>query len=142
VFGAKPPKHTSSVRSLIFSQYILDRMKDTYEMDIEIKVDFETHETLETLSGDIDSQSTPDNEDTKENSINNEESVKNIEESEIKENNNINQDSEEWLDPLSSHNVSQASQVSQQSDCDLRNQESADRFMAEVERLSKEEPKK
>ncbi|MGC1134746.1 MAG: hypothetical protein WA941_18105, partial [Nitrososphaeraceae archaeon] len=51
VFGAKPPKHTGSARSLVFSQHVLDRMKDTYEMDVEIKVGFETHETLETLFG-------------------------------------------------------------------------------------------
>ena len=34
-------------RRLIFSQHVLDRMKDIYEMNIEIKVDFETTESLD-----------------------------------------------------------------------------------------------
>ena len=46
VFGGTPPKHTGSTRRLIFPQHVLDRMKHIYEMNIEIKVDFETHETL------------------------------------------------------------------------------------------------
>jgi hypothetical protein len=53
IMKAEPAKHTGSSRRLVFSQDVLDRMKDTYDIDIEIEVDFETngtHGTHGTLS--------------------------------------------------------------------------------------------
>ena len=85
VFGAKPPKHTGSARSLVFSQHVLDRMKDTYEMDVEIEVDFETHETLETHFGSTGDES--NNSDSIKNEENREESNENYDESNTKSSN-------------------------------------------------------
>ena len=51
VFHARPPKHTGSARRLVFSQHVLDVIKDTYEMNVELKVDFETHETTHKILG-------------------------------------------------------------------------------------------
>jgi hypothetical protein len=127
VFHAQPPNRHGSSRRLVFSDVVLDRMKDTYEMDIEIVVDFETTESLfvndgngngthgthGTHSGDIDSESVPDNDDTKENNENDKESINNIEESDLKQNNNVDKESEAGLDPSYSQHVSQASQASQ-----------------------------
>jgi hypothetical protein len=129
VFHAEPPRRNGSNRRLVFKQNVLDRMKDTYEMDIEIQVDFETKETMEdyllsqsqngthgthgTLYEDIDSQSAPDKSEDTENSENDKEISENLEQSEIKRNNNNEKDSEAGLDPLRSYNVSQASQASQ-----------------------------
>ena len=141
VFGAKPPKHTASSRSLIFSQHVLDRMKDTYEMNIEIKVDFETHETLETLVGSMDAYTDSSEDINKENIENNQDNEKNIQESNIESKNDSDKEVTETDIHASSQNASQASQASQTepSDCNLVNQEEADRFTDEVKRLSKEE---
>jgi hypothetical protein len=109
VFGAKPPKHTASRRKLVFSQHVLDRMKDTYEMDVEIEVDFETHETLETLLGSTSSY--PNHHDSTGNGENKEKSNKNYEESATESNNHA--DGSLADTPLDSHNVSQVTQVTQ-----------------------------
>lgn len=39
VFKAEPPGRNGSSRRLFFSEVVMDRMKDTYEMDNDIKVD-------------------------------------------------------------------------------------------------------
>ncbi|MGC1132915.1 MAG: DUF4326 domain-containing protein [Nitrososphaeraceae archaeon] len=111
VFGAKPPKHTGSARSLVFSQHVLDRMKDTYEMDVEIKVGFETHETLETLFGSGNNDF--DNSRSTENEGNKEESSKKYQE--IDTESNVKRDESEENKCLRSQNVSQVSQASQTS---------------------------
>jgi hypothetical protein len=153
VFQAEPPRRNGSSRRLVFKQNVLDRMKDTYEMDIEIEVDFETNETMHdyfsssengthgthgTHYEDIDGESVLDNSDNIGNSKNATETSDNLEHSEIKQNNNNTEKSEGGLDPSYSQHVSQASQASQTDDCDLRNQEGADRFRAEVKRLGKD----
>jgi hypothetical protein len=176
VFGGEPPKHTGSSRRLVFSQNVLDRMKDIYET-VDIQVDFETHESLDdhtrfefgtdgtdgTLSGSTSPYSSEY--DIEENKEINKGNDKNIKEINIESQNN---DGIKTTDiSLHPQNVSQVSHLSQTpkistnqyqeevtdsktkcpklsddnntSDiiCDLRNQEGADRFKAEVERLSK-----
>lgn len=57
VFHAEPPKHKDSARCLIFKPEVMERMKDNYEMDMEIEVlegdEVEAHEALEALSRNI-----------------------------------------------------------------------------------------
>jgi ribosomal protein S27E len=109
VFGAKPPKHTGSARSLVFSQHVLDRMKDTYEMDVEIEVDFETHGTLETHFGSTGNESNYS--DSTKNEENGEENNENYDESNIKSSND--DDESEANRSVHSQNVSHVSQASQ-----------------------------
>jgi hypothetical protein len=123
VFHAEPPKHKGSTRNLVFSQHVLDRMKDTYEMDIEIEVDFETHTDMANFmigahgahgahsgSASIDF----DHSDSKENGENIEQTNKNYEESVIESNNNNDGSSADT--PLHSYNVPQAPQAPQTPD--------------------------
>ena len=132
VFGGMPPKHTGSSRRLIFSQHVLDRMKDIYETNIEIDVDFAMTETLDsgfdddhttfgfgtdgtdgTDSGSMHTQTTPSEADNKENIENDKDNEKNLQESDIEsKNDNVNDNEESDLGTLS-ENVSQVSQVSQ-----------------------------
>jgi hypothetical protein len=160
VFHAEPPRHTGTSRTLVFSKNILDKMKDTYEINIDVKVGFETLETLETLSVSIDA--IPSENVSTENAENKEEIDRNHKEEstnhqEVDTGSNVKQSEH----PYNASHVSHVSQtpemstnrypeegtdsktkrlnVSQTSDgiCDLRNQEGADRFRAEVERLNK-----
>lgn len=157
VFHAQPPRHTGTSRTLVFSEEILGRMRDTYEIDIDIKVGFETLETLETLSVGIDNSSNYS--DDKENGESTKESDENLTEADIEVIDSIIENNA--VQPEPSNNVSQASHVSQTPEmstnryqdegtdpktmclnndngiCDLRNQEGADKFRAEVERLNK-----
>lgn len=118
VFNAEPPKHRGSARELVFSQKVLDRMKDTYEMDVEINVQEsdnlinETHETDETLSIGIDRYSNHSS--GAENKENTEERNEKYEETDRESNNNECIETDK--DPLHSQNVSQASQASQTSE--------------------------
>jgi hypothetical protein len=151
VFSAEPPKHTGSARELVFSQKVLDRMKDIYDMDIEIKVDFktletldaknETHETLETLSIGIGRYS--DHSNDAENKENTKEINEKYEETDTESKNN--EYIEEDDNPLHPQNVSQVSQASQtQTTKDpwpVGTPEQADAFIDEVERLQKERSK-
>jgi hypothetical protein len=95
------PGRSNSARSLVFSHNVMDRMKDTYELDISIKVDFVTHVTHVTLSGGVDN-SFNQKYDTEKG-----ENVENYQEKDIE-----NGDSEALDRPLHSNNVSQASHVS------------------------------
>jgi hypothetical protein len=148
VFGGEPPKHTGSSRKLIFSQQTLDRMKDIYET-VDVNVDLETSETLDdhttfgfgtdgtdgTLFGSTHRAIVPSDHDIKENTENDEENDKNLEETDTESRD------DNGIEVGLSEKVSQLSQVSQtQNDgvCDLKNQEGADRFKAEVERLKQE----
>jgi hypothetical protein len=171
VFGGVPPTHTGSSRKLIFSQDVLDRMKDIYET-VDVNVDFANSESLDDhtmlefgTDGTVETDSRgagtdSSRSDTIENAENNGDNDKNLEEIDTESNNN---DGIKDTDiPSHSHNVSQVSQVSQTPEmsanqyqeevtdsktlclndednggCDLRNQEGADRYRAEVERLCK-----
>jgi hypothetical protein len=123
VFGGTPPKHTGSARRLIFPQHVLDRMKHIYEMNIEIKVDFETTETLDdharfgfgtdgtdgTVSGGIGIDSSE---------FGIEENAENIKENDkiLERNNTESKDNDGLKDTnisLHPQNVSQVSEVSQ-----------------------------
>jgi hypothetical protein len=147
VFGGVPPKHTGSSRRLIFSQHVLDRMKDIYET-VDVDVDFETSESLDdhtslgfgtdgtdgTDSGTMPTYTVPSELDSKENTENNKEYEKSLEEISIESINHNDSDKEGTDRGALSENVSQVSQLSQtrsqtsSEECDLRNQEGADRF--------------
>ena len=157
VFGGEPPKHKGSNRKLVFSQYVLGRMKDIYE-SIEIEVDFATTENLDNhtrfgfgddgadgaLSGSIQTQTAP---------------------SESKNDSEIETTGAHTR--ALSQNVPQVPQVPQldknvndncdvsivddddddvdidddNDACDLRNQDGADRFRAQCDRLKTKKDK-
>jgi hypothetical protein len=132
VFHAEPPRHIGSTRSLVFSQDVLDRMRDTYDIDIEIKVDFETHETLETLFVGISKDSNHSGDTA--NEENDEGINENYEEKEIES--NINNDESAADTSLYSQNVSQVSQASQtQQRWPVGTPEQAEAFREEVARI-------
>jgi hypothetical protein len=166
IFHAEAPRHTGNSRTLVFSKNILDKMKETYEINIDIKVGFDTLETLETLSVGIDtiSSETP----SVENVENKEESDDNHkEESTNEQETDTGSNANESEHPYNASHVSHVSQTPEMSTnryqeegtysetkrlnvsqtqvpmsnndevCDLRNQEGADKFRAEVERLNK-----
>ncbi len=107
IMKAEPPKRTGSARSLVFSQDVLDRMRDIYDIDIEIEVDIEsngtygTHGTLpENMNDSFDHNYDTGNGYNRENNQENDTEYPDTEASDI---------------PSRSNNVSQVSQVSQNS---------------------------
>jgi hypothetical protein len=147
VLGAKRPNRHGDSRMLLFDKAKFDRQRKLYDLD-EIKITEEREQPPEgngtdktdgtdgTHSGGVGKDSKQS--DDAENEETDKEITEYYEEKVIESN---NKDEESTSDtPLHSDNVSHVSQVSQSlviCDCDLKNQEGADRFRAEVERLGK-----